>query len=464
MEFPFFQFDFYGNRMVIALVAVLHVVINHPMAVGGSLLIACFERRGMITGDQRWDQLGYRVLFPCFIVTTSVGALTGVGIWLATALVNPAAIGSLLRVFFWAWFAEWLVFITEVVLILSYFLTWKTLVGAKKRWHLRIGYALAAFSWITMALITAILGFMMDPGSWHGSRSFLDAVFNPMYLPQLAFRTCLAMVMAGGMVLILLRWVTEPGSFRTDVVRMTGKWMTYWFLPMIISLWWYLDQAPREMLTRAPVALGTMAGSDRFFLIMTLLVAGLVACGYVALTSWRWPRAMPAWAYGIPIVVLVVVLGVFERTREFIRKPWVIGDYMYANGLRAEDYPLYAAEGVLRHHPYATVKEISDENRIQAGREVFMIACVTCHTTSPVGINSVHAKFTNMLGNGSWDPQGVSQIIATVHGSRTFMPPFPGTPAERRALAEWIVHQHDTVRPQAIATDSKTAAVRAQVQ
>ena len=34
MDFPLFYLDFIGNRMLIAIVAVVHVLINHPLAVG----------------------------------------------------------------------------------------------------------------------------------------------------------------------------------------------------------------------------------------------------------------------------------------------------------------------------------------------------------------------------------------------------------------------------------------------
>ncbi len=443
MEFPFFHLDFYGNRLLIAVIAILHVLINHPMAVGASLFIARLESRGLESGDPRWDRLAYRVLFLCFIVTTTVGALTGVGIWLSTALANPAAIGSLIRVFFWAWFAEWLVFVGEVGLILLYTLTWKSMTGARKRLHIRLGYALAAFSWITMALITAILGFMMHPGEWSTTRGLIDGILNPLYLPQLAFRTCLAMMMAGAMVLVLVPWVVEKDEeFRPKVVRACCGWMLAWGIPMVATGWWYLGAAPKEMLERAPTALGTMAGEGAYFQILLFLGALMTVGGYVTVTGWVTPKRIPRWTIALPFLILAIYLGTFERTREFIRKPWIISGYMYANGLRAEDYPLFQAEGLLKHHPYATVKEITDGNRLQAGAEVFQIACAGCHASVPGGVNSVEGRFAAMLGNGPWQPKAVGQIIANMHGNRTYMPEFPGIPAERRALAEWLVQRH----------------------
>ena len=145
MDFPIFHLDFAGNRLLIAGIAVLHVAINHALAVGAMPLVTMMELHGLRHGRPDWDRLAYRTLAVCFIITTSVGALTGVGIWFATSLVNPAAIGSLTRVFFGAWFAEWIVFCLEVVAIMTYFLTWKHMGQRHKRAHIALGVgALAA--------------------------------------------------------------------------------------------------------------------------------------------------------------------------------------------------------------------------------------------------------------------------------------------------------------------------------
>jgi len=118
-----------------------------------------------------------------------LGAMSGVGIWLSASVVSPSSIASLLRVFYWAWFTEWLVFVTEVVLILIYFLTWKNSnksLKAKLK-HIKFGWFLSIFSWITMAIIVSILGFMMDPGNWKTHHSLINGFTNPIYLPQLLF-------------------------------------------------------------------------------------------------------------------------------------------------------------------------------------------------------------------------------------------------------------------------------------
>ncbi|HPG84674.1 MAG TPA: cytochrome c, partial [bacterium] len=95
MDFPIFHLDFIGNRMLIAITAIVHVIINHPMAVGAIPMATLLE---WIAHRKKWsalDDLAYKITFVFFVITTSLGAMTGVGIWFTTALVNPDAIGSL---------------------------------------------------------------------------------------------------------------------------------------------------------------------------------------------------------------------------------------------------------------------------------------------------------------------------------------------------------------------------------
>ncbi len=95
-----FSSGFHGQSLVDCMIAILHVLINHAIAVGFAPLVTLLEYRGYRAGklksdtQQNWDKLAYKLLFVAFIITTSVGAMTGVGIWFSAALVNPGSIGS----------------------------------------------------------------------------------------------------------------------------------------------------------------------------------------------------------------------------------------------------------------------------------------------------------------------------------------------------------------------------------
>jgi mono/diheme cytochrome c family protein len=457
MDFPIFHLDFFGDRLLIAIVAVLHVLINHAMAVGGIPLVVWLEWRAFRMTDpiarQQADALARRVMFVFFLITTTVGALTGVGIWFSTALVNPAAIGSLIRVFYWAWFAEWLVFISEVVLVLVYYLTWQRWGEARKRQHILLGCGLAVMSWVTMALITAILGFMMDPGQWNGAPSFWNGLFNPLYFPQLWFRTPLAMVLAGILVAALVPVLEPAGAIRQATLRACGKWTCIALVAAAITGGWYLEAVPASFFANLGTALGGMAHADQQSTILAALGGCIGIIAWVAVTLWLSPRRTPWAGMLAACLAAIVITGAFERTREFLRKPWVIGGYLYANGYRAADYPLLNREGILAHSAFAGIRAVTADNRIQAGAAVFTLACAKCHTVE--GVNSVMDRFTAMYGREPWQRETITTYLGVMEKARAFMPPFPGNASEREALAAWLIERQRWREPQPVIVAGK---------
>jgi hypothetical protein len=455
MDFPMFHLDWLNDRFLIAVIAILHVIINHGLAVGFIPYITWLEYKGVKNAKSdeitniEWDTLIYKKMKVAFIITTTIGAMTGVGIWFSAALVSPSSIGSLIRVFFWAWFTEWIVFVTEVVLILIYFLTWKNSnksMKAKMR-HIRFGWFLAIFSWITMALIVAILGFMMDPGSWHTTKSFFSGIFNPIYLPQLFFRTPTAMLIGGMFGLLLTSIIAKKGSeFRTTAIRYAGKWILFWTPFVLVAATIYWSVMPEAMKANMSTAVGTM----EFELYYDVLKYAIISSVSLALIMAIWavikPKTVKVWMVIVPFVFVIGFLGIFERVREFIRKPYVIGGYMYSNLLREEDYPLYKQDGILKYATYTTVSEITEENKVEAGKNIFMLTCSRCHTTQ--GVNSITYVFERMYGVGQpLDTTSMSGYIPNMHVGRTYMPPFPGNARELNALSAYIKYVQQTNEP-----------------
>ena len=62
MDFPVFQADFFGNRLLIAIVGIVHVLINHSLAVGLMPLLTFLEWRAWRNGREDWDGLLYKIL------------------------------------------------------------------------------------------------------------------------------------------------------------------------------------------------------------------------------------------------------------------------------------------------------------------------------------------------------------------------------------------------------------------
>ena len=191
------------------------------------------------------------------------------------------------------------------------------------------------------------------------------------------------------------------------------------------------------MLANVPVAVATQAYQGWY----RDIALALAAMGAVVLAIAGWgalaPRRLPRAAVVLPLCLVLLLMGTFERVREFIRKPFVIGTYMYANGIRADVLPLLQEEGVLAHAAYVSSRTITPANREEAGRELFLICCTRCHTTS--GVNSVVARLTKLYGPGPWDRDVVKGYLRTMHTVRTYMPPFPGTEEEAGAVADYLL-------------------------
>ncbi|AGH94869.1 c-type cytochrome [Pseudobdellovibrio exovorus] len=434
MDFPLYHLDFLGNRLLIAIVAITHVVITHALAVGGMLIIACMERKGLY--DPEWDRFAKKTLFSFFLITTTVGAMTGVGIWFSASLVNPTSIASLIRVFFWAWFTEWICFVTEVILILYYYLTWDKWVNDRKRGHVRLGFNLALTSWLTMAIIVAILAFMMDPGNWLTDKSFLSGFVNPIYLPQLAFRTPLAMVMAGGSTFLVLAFTQVSDDFRKKATKFISKWILAWLPFLGLGSYWYLQAIPDSMRANFNVALTTQEFTSWYKGVLYTIVIAILFVLLLTLKGIKTGRLSKA-VMVTPFIIFIIFMGQFERSREFIRKPYVIGNYLYANGFRKDDYPLLQRDGILKHAPYVSIREITEQNKLAAGREVFNLTCTRCHTVN--GVNSVVTKLSHMYGSNPWNVETITNYLAVMHQTRIFMPPFPGNEKERQALAKYLI-------------------------
>ncbi|MDI9339525.1 MAG: cytochrome c [Sediminibacterium sp.] len=452
MDFPMFHLDWLNDRFLIAMIAILHVIINHGLAVGFIPFVTWLEQKGVKNSssdqvtDSEWDKMAYKLMWTAFIITTTIGAMTGVGIWFSAALVSPSSIGSLIRVFYWAWFTEWVVFVTEVVLILIYFLTWKSSnrsLNAKLK-HIRFGWFLAIFSWITMAIIVAILGFMMDPGNWQTERSLLSGIFNPIYLPQLFFRTPTAMVVGGTFGLMMIMLFTKKGSdVRNKAVRAAGKWILIWSPLALVAAINYYHVMPSAMQANMSTAIGTME-FEQYYTVLKYLIP-LAICVVLIVALWAVIKTTRFKAYMAlsAVIAIMAFLAIFERVREFVRKPYVIGNYMYSNLLRIEDYPLYKKDGILKHATYTSVHEITDNTKVEAGKNIFMLTCSRCHTTN--GVNSITYVFERMYGAGKpLNEDDMEAYIPNMHEGRKYMPPFPGNKKELRALVAYIKHLQQT--------------------
>lgn len=95
MDFPVVEFPWLGNGTVIAIIAIIHVIISHGVAIGATTLMVSMEYTGIKNQNEGLISLARKFSKWVLIITTTVGAITGVGIWFSTTVIQPDSIGSL---------------------------------------------------------------------------------------------------------------------------------------------------------------------------------------------------------------------------------------------------------------------------------------------------------------------------------------------------------------------------------
>jgi len=410
MNYP--QWSLPGSGLLIAVVAILHVFVSH-FAVGGGLFLVVTEWKARRERDDGLLDYVRRHSRFFVLLTLVFGAVTGVGIWFTIGLVHPAATSSLINAFVWGWAIEWTFFLTEIAAALVYFYGWDRL---SARTHLAIGWIYFGAAWASLLVINGILTFMLTPGAWLQTHSFWSGYFNPTFWPSLVIRTLGAMGLAGIYALFTASWIASP-----ELKRKLAGYATVWIFPLAfglpLSLFWYFGAAEgagvpvTQILANhpiAPLALRTMYVSASATLLFVLVI--------FAFRRERFGRVLTS------AILLggLVTIGGAEWVREDLRKPWVIGSYMYVNGVRAAD----AHDGVLAHAKFV-------RRDVDSGEETFRVLCSNCHTIDGyLAIRPLVRKKSS------------AALISTIERLETWrgrrMPPFTGNDDEKYALAVYL--------------------------
>ncbi len=425
MNYPIWDLPLLGGGILIGLVAILHVFVSH-FAVGGGLFLVLNERRARRTGDAAL--LGYVRGHSRFfaLVTLVLGAISGVGIWWTIALVHPTATSALIHIFVWAWAIEWVFFLVEIAAAYVYYYGWDRL---DARTHMAVGWIYAGAAWMSLAVINGILTFMLTPGRWLETRAVADGLFNPTYLPSLAIRSAVCVALAG-LYALLTASAVEAHELRLRVTRHAAGWVLAGVLPLPLLGAWYIADLPplaREISMGGAPAVTLFAAAT---VALSLLLAGI---------TWFGPYRRPQWSNAVLVAVIAIlglgVTGATEWVREAVRKPYILYGYMYSNAIRVEDAARIRARGALASARWASIDRVTPENAHRAGYQLFRLECRSCHTVD--GYNGIR-----VLVKG-WSYEFIDQQVAHLNELKGFMPPFIGTPAERKALSLWL---HDIGR------------------
>jgi len=414
MDFPVWDIDV-GYGPLMAWVAVVHVFVAH-FAVGGGLSLVVLERRARRTGDLAL-LAHVRRLSAFFAPTTLVvGALTGVGIWFVIGLLSPTATGVLIRTFVWGWAIEWTFFLVEILAAILYAKGWDRLAP---RTHEALGWVYFVAAWASLAVINGIVTFMLTPGAWLETGALVDGFFNPTYLPSLVMRTAICLLLAG-LFGALIAARTPDAKDRARLVRTDAVVALVGLAAAWAAQRWYGAAVPAELAATIGARLTIPARAlEAFHALSLALGAALVVVALV-------PRTGRTAVAAVLLALGLGWFGAFEWWREGARKPYVLANVVYGNGIGVAEVATLARDGALPAIRVPTG---------DPGRDLFLHQCRACHTLS--GYNPVLPAFAGT------DATFVEGVLGGLHKMRAPMPPFAGTAAERATLAAWLAARAD---------------------
>ncbi len=424
MEYPIWQLTTLAGGFWIALIATLHIFVAQ-FAVGGGLFLVLTER--MARKRNSPGLLDYVKKHAKFFLLLSMvfGGVTGVGIWFTITLLSPLATSSLIHTFVFAWAAEWVCFLAEILALLIYFYKFDTM---NARDHMIIGWLYFLFAWLSLLLINGIVGFMLTPGDWLQTGNFWDGYINPTFWTSLVTRTFLAFTLAGLFGFVTSTRIADD-DLRQTMVRTCAAWTLAPLALFVLSAIWYVTALPPEQLEMVTVRSHRVASYIRDF----WFVVPLVALGGLLLAV-RMPRKISfPLALGVLLCGLATV-GAFEFTRESARKPYVIYNHIYASSIRVADVDRLNTEGVLASAKWVpdNLRQITADNALEAGAMLFQVQCSPCH--------SINGPMNDILPKIAKFPiQGMSVFLNGMGKINSYMPPFIGTNAERMALGRYLV-------------------------
>ncbi len=465
MDFPAWILGGIGPGWVIGLIATFHVLVSQ-FAVGGGLFLPITE--AWARKRNRTDVLDFLKRFTKFflILTNVFGAISGIGIWWAIGLVNPTATSSLIRLFVFVWGAEWMVFLAEIIALVFYYYGWERM---KPETHQKVGWIYAVTAWLSLFTINGILTSMLTPGSslaLNGTLNLGEMYFNAGFWPALFLRTLVSFVLAGVYATFVVSQYEPTSTVRKELLELCSSYVMPACFGIVLCLFWYWSVVDADVMSNLLSGLTQPQGNMSFAtwaVTLTLLFAITLSFAFF-FTAFLNPREFSRKEGVLLLALIAGVVITYEYSRELLRKPYVMRNYMYSNGVIASKYP--TAESLKTSF---TAKMRFKPNGSGTGEQMFVGQCLACHT-----MKDGYRSMEKMVGTR--DAEGIYQQISSMQKPREenpyhkFMPPLVGTEEEVRALAKYIetsvssgkpkkasevAHSSEQVKPDKLAALSK---------
>ena len=418
MDYPLWVIPGISGAMVIACIAVFHVFISH-FAVGMGLYTALAERKAMNSGNPEAMKFVKRTSGLILYVSAIIGAITGVGIWFSIALVHPAGTSALIHNFVWGWAIEWIFFVLEIVAILIYYYTWDKV---SSKFHNFVAWLYFIGAYLSLVIINGIITFQLTPGKWIKTHAFWDGFFNPTYFPSLVGRTGICFMLAAIFATLILSF-TKDMDVKKSFGRFTGVFGIIGIILTYIGFYWWSKAVPSNV---AQEFFGGNETLTSFF--RNAAIIGIIT--FVILFIWTIiiPKKMNIIVAAVLLILAQIAFGYYEFTRERARKPFVIRDYMYSNGVLISEVNKLDKDGILSKVKWAN--PLNKKDKLSVGEAVFKAECMMCH-------DWYHFNSEPLFSAISSDPDDNLDILDSLD-SNELMPPFVGTEKEKEALAYYL--------------------------
>jgi hypothetical protein len=213
-----------------------------------------------------------------------------------------------------------------------------------------------------------------------------------------------------------------------------------WLVPSFVAIpflmiWYYLmvPASQQALLTLGidTINAGTFSAVTRMALVIIVTSATIVGVAYYL--AYRNPLDFNLSHAMAVLLLALMATGAGEYSREMLRKPYVIGHWMYSNGVRVPYVSRINQEGYLAHSNWVWSGSDASYSR---GEAIFRGECGSCHTMDGY-------RPMRQLLNGR-DRTNIGSFVTMLHDYkpdmpyRRFMPPMVGTQQDVNDLTDYL--------------------------